>query len=411
MTNRVRLIRRYPPDEAKKPKEQRKRWVWVLRWTDGDGGRPQETIGYYREARDPWKPIRGADRRLTVKEAEQARDDKQEAIKNGTAAARPSPTARMPWAEFTATYIEATRGTMRDTSLKGLREALDTFGKIAEPKTPADVTAAMVKRFVQARRAEGRADATIKTHLNLLRRTWNDPATELSRTGNPFAAGRGTSRPMLKTESKEWHRYTPAELDSMLAATSDQWWRAFIFTAYTTGLRRGELSNLRWCDLDFERMELRVRSRPATDAEWAWMPKGKYRRTVPITSRAASMLKSMQVQAGGSPYVFVVGDRYAEVQRRRKAGRWHSLSQPLPWAWNEYRDILKAADVPADAFHSLRKSCITNWLEAGVPPHEVQAMAGHADLTTTMTYYAKVGGDAMRRVREASERYTREAVA
>ena len=87
------------------------------------------------------------------------------------------------------------------------------------------------------------------------------------------------------------------------------------------------------------------------------------------------------------------------------------MRAPLSSTNYHYKRLLGRAGATIDAFHSLRKSCITNWLEAGVPPHEVQAMAGHADLATTMKYYAKVDKSAMIRVRDASERYTQGVVA
>ena len=77
----------------------------------------------------------------------------------------------------------------------------------------------------------------------------------------------------------------------------------------------------------------------------------------------------------------------------------------------DYHTILRRAGVPVDEFHALRKSCTTNWLDGGVPPHEVQAMCGHASLETTMRYYSKVSIDAKARVREVSERYTAGVIA
>ena len=243
MTTRVRLIRRYPVDERRKPKAERKRWVWVLRWRESGGSMPGESIGSYAEARDTWRPSQGEQERLTVKEAERARQSKHVELSAGTAKPRPAPGAMQPWPDFIASYLAETKGTMRDSSLRCVREAFDRFHEVVQPKYPADVNATMVKRFVQALRDKGRADATIKKHLAALKRVWNDPTTEL-------------------------------------------------------------------------------------------------------------------------------------------------------------------AGAAMDAFHSVRKSCITNWLSDGVPPHEVQAMAGHASLETTMKYYSKVDIDAMTRVRQASERFT-----
>ncbi|HEX3732036.1 MAG TPA: tyrosine-type recombinase/integrase [Mycobacteriales bacterium] len=47
-------------------------------------------------------------------------------------------------------------------------------------------------------------------------------------------------------------------------------------------------------------------------------------------------------------------------------------------------------------FHDLRHTCITLLLEEGVPPHIVQAVAGHADLKVTMDVYAHTNLDTMR---------------
>ena len=70
-----------------------------------------------------------------------------------------------------------------------------------------------------------------------------------------------------------------------------------------------------------------------------------------------------------------------------------------PW-----KAICADADVPACEFHSLRKSCITNWLESGVPPHRVQALAGHADIKTTLDHYSKIDTqDTLEQARAASE--------
>lgn len=73
MTTRVRLLRRLPPDERKKSLRDRKRWAWMLRWYEPGGSMPSESIGYYAEARDDWRPVRGSRARLTLGQAERAR--------------------------------------------------------------------------------------------------------------------------------------------------------------------------------------------------------------------------------------------------------------------------------------------------------------------------------------------------
>ena len=59
--------------------------------------------------------------------------------------------------------------------------------------------------------------------------------------------------------------------------------------------------------------------------------------------------------------------------------------------WRDAQALFRKAGVPAydKPFHSLRKSCITDW--AGeFPTHVVKEWAGHADIRTTLKYYLKV---------------------
>jgi integrase len=46
------------------------------------------------------------------------------------------------------------------------------------------------------------------------------------------------------------------------------------------------------------------------------------------------------------------------------------------------------AGLPSVRFHDLRHTCVTLLLDAGVPPHIVQAIAGHSGIQVTMSIYA-----------------------
>ena len=72
----------------------------------------------------------------------------------------------------------------------------------------------------------------------------------------------------------------------------------------------------------------------------------------------------------------------------------------------EYHIRCRWAGVLEDDFHTLRKTAVTNWLEAGVPPHEARRMADHSSIETTSRFYAKVDRAAIDRVRDVPVRYT-----
>ena len=53
-------------------------------------------------------------------------------------------------------------------------------------------------------------------------------------------------------------------------------------------------------------------------------------------------------------------------------------------------------------FHDLRSTCITEWSEHGMMPHEVQRLAGHSSIETTMKYYVGIRDSMIGRARQAS---------
>ncbi len=53
---------------------------------------------------------------------------------------------------------------------------------------------------------------------------------------------------------------------------------------------------------------------------------------------------------------------------------------------HRFQDLLAEHGLPRRRFHDLRHSCGSLLAAQGVPLHEVQAILGHAQLSTTMIY-------------------------
>ena len=87
-----------------------------------------------------------------------------------------------------------------------------------------------------------------------------------------------------------------------------------IALGYCCGLRLGEVLNLTWSDVDFERSQVRVARKDAAKQRVAWTPKDKDMRIVPLPSPAVSILVELQLSAAdGQEYVFVNRKRPAKV--------------------------------------------------------------------------------------------------
>ena len=144
--------------------------------------------------------------------------------------------------------------------------------------------------------------------------------------------------------------------------------RAMLETFYGTGIRRSELARLNWRDLDIERRTLMVRQ-----------GKGRKDRMVPIGERAIAWI-----------------ERYLTDARPRWAGEPDDGTLFLtvdgtPFSLDRLtqlvRDYVKASGTDKEgACHLFRHTLATLMLEGGADIRYIQAMLGHAELSTTQIY-------------------------
>ena len=173
-----------------------------------------------------------------------------------------------------------------------------------------------------------------------------------------------------------WHYISPAECWALIEASPSLRWRGMITLGHCCGLRLGEVLNLTWSDVDFERSEIRIARKNTSEYRVTWTPKDKDMRVVPLPSLCASVLAEVQLAAAdGQEYVLVNNKGPAMGDRMKRLNKWR-----------DFQVIRTKANVPKCSFHDLRESYCTN-LAGAVPLHVVQELAGHADIRTTRKHY------------------------
>jgi integrase len=158
-----------------------------------------------------------------------------------------------------------------------------------------------------------------------------------------------------------------------------------IIGALETGMRLGELRDLRWHDVSLPRRELRVRAETS---------KTETSRDVVMSDRLAGALEMARTGPDGKefgPFDFVFGDVGQKFGSIKKAWattvlkahgytpKWIEHGKLSP----ECRAALRNINL---RFHDLRHEAGSRLIESGMPAHEVQAQLGHADLSQTTTY-------------------------
>ena len=142
---------------------------------------------------------------------------------------------------------------------------------------------------------------------------------------------------------------------------------------YNTGIRRGELENLRFEDVDMEKGLIFIRAN-----EGDWQPKGGKERTIPINEIVRKILtQKISTRKKNQQYVFVS-------TTGKKAYNYHKSFHKL---MKKSGIADKIPDSSWKGVHLLRHSfCSYLVNEAQVPLPIVQEIMGHQDIKTTMIY-------------------------
>ena len=150
----------------------------------------------------------------------------------------------------------------------------------------------------------------------------------------------------------------------------------FVTLAWETGARSGELLQLEWSDVDFERHSVTFANDPVRGRH----TKGRRSRSLPLSEEAVAALRDhaarFRLLAPPSSYVF------KHLRRSRDA----EPGQRIERVYRGFKSAAKRLGLPTLRPHDLRHAFVTRKLAVGVPAQLVMRYVGHADLATTLRY-------------------------
>ena len=225
----------------------------------------------------------------------------------------------------------------------GVRPHLDTFfgGWRAS-----EITTYELRRFVDARLANGASNGAVNNLLALLRSMFNVAWKDgwIERNDVPHF-------PMFPPSAPRDIRLNPAEFERLYAALPP-YLRAPTRLAYTNGLRREEVFGLRWTEIDWTAQMIQLPARRTKT--------GRPRMT-PLVGGVLAELKSLFVnRRNGAEFVFEHdGHRIGDFRKT-------------------WRAALRRAKLPERfVFHGLRYCAASNLTSANVPQIVAQQITGH----------------------------------
>ncbi len=268
-------------------------------------------------------------------------------------------------------YLRSKENTIRDSSLQRYRAPLTTFKDYFKQYFPA---ACNDVRLIQGKYVKECFDHLLKEGMgvsnpwqprtvNLLRET----ARAMFRYG--ISQGYLNENPIKQTKKYPIpdkggiDYFTDRELERIWEGV-DSYWADPLKLILNTGLRSGEMINLRWKDVDLIGDPPSIKVTSSTD----WQTKTGKTRSVPLNNKAQEILRRQEKRH--PEYVFI-----------SKTGLKINPSRPL----EALKVALAKLGLEGDV-HKLRHTFASKLVMKGVALYTVGELLGHADLKSTQIY-------------------------
>ena len=366
------------------------KFTYVLRYRDENGKRKWETLGH-------------ADQR----KAEKQRAQKEKEIRMGYVEP-----GSVRLRDFMKDSLLKTGDQIRQSTHRIAETAMNDFIETIGNIDFRSVTLAHGELYRQTCLDRGKSNATVKKELAAIKRLFTLAVNRKQLDENPLQ-----HIAMPKSQKKKINIYVDAQCQRMLKAAHEytaKWnpvksvkWDLLITVALATAMRRSELMNCTWADVDFDAQTIEVNSKENTKDTWEWHIKDAEHRTLPLTDEINQMLVDHHtIQPEGYPYVFVPTARYDHIQNvLRPKGKWTLEDARLKVVNNFKRSFDKIrlkAGVKTRTFHDIRRTVISMWFANGMSEYEVMRLAGHSDFATTHKFYLTVADGLVDRARVAT---------
>ena len=191
--------------------------------------------------------------------------------------------------------------------------------------------------------------------------------------------------------------WTVAQLLHFLRSSSSDRLGPAYFVLAMTGLRRGELCGLRWCDLDLPNRSMTI-SRQHIDNGGKVVvgePKTKRgRRTLALTKETVEVLKTHRSAQNAER--LVAGPSY----RDHDLVFANEIGEPLrpEHVTRHFQLLASKANLPKITLHGLRHTYASHAIAAGAPIGDVSRNLGHSSISFTFDTYTHGSFDQSREV-------------
>jgi integrase len=285
---------------------------------------------------------------------------------------------RYPWADLKKDFLAWAKQSVRCS--REYAADLKAFEKFCHVRCVSIVTPRLVDQFREQRLAEGVTARTINRQVGTIRNMLSKGVHRFKVLATNALAD--VKRLPEGDPTKVRRALTADEVEAVFKHSRPEMvpvWRLYA----TTGMRKMELVNLRFSDIDFGDKSITIRASVA---------KAKRSRRLLLDDAMLAMLADLHREAEKRPEGWDREHVFVNHEGRRHR---HNLLRKF-YGTCKRAGIADGKRNGAVDLHSLRVTFTTLSLEGGASPKAVQAILGHATLDMTMRVYAKATDRSMR---------------
>jgi len=220
-----------------------------------------------------------------------------------------------------------------------------------------NITPLLIEKYKQKRLSDGIKPASVNREMSVLKRSFNLAITWKMTKENPVKEVRFLRQP----EPRE--RILSEEEEKKLLEMSTMHLKPIILTALRTGMRKNEIVNLKWEQVDLHHKEIDVIK-----------TKSGKKRIIPINEDLYGLFVSLYNQNKGSEFVFQYADlKTGEIKHIRYFRR-------------AFENACRRAKIVGFTFHDLRHTFASRLVRSGVDLITVRDLLGHYSVKTTERY-------------------------
>lgn len=283
--------------------------------------------------------------------------------------------ANLTFQEYVAKWLQLKKISIRENTIRSYETIINThFNSVFGMMKLSKITTDHINTYFLGKIKDDKASSSLTVQKTLLSSIFRSALHSDIITKNPVSTAlrlpKGRSKVDIELPSEEEIKHLlrkAKELQERPHYYDYLYQMCLLFLA--TGLRRGEMANLKWDWIDFNKNQISVKAQATVEGSDRPLKSQSAKRTLYVN---ADVLKEIQKIPKETPFVFFKGNSYIHLETLQF----------------EFRKIFDAAELPSTfTIHDLRHYHATVLIKQGVNVKVVSQRLGHADITTTLNKY------------------------